>query len=261
MTDITPTSNSSSMSSGAHPNGLVDSLPRPIGFALGGGGSLGAAQVGMLEALKDHGVQADLVAGTSIGSLNGAIVAADPIGAASRLSHIWHTLDAKALLPGGLAQHIWTLWRSKTSLYDTPDLSQIVHDEIGDIDIEQLAIPYAAMVLDVETSTSVRLSTGPLTSAVLASSALPGVFPAIERDGRRLYDRPTTPLEPSSARFGSTDQGSTGPRSRAKSARRHELTGECWLAPGAVGGSTSRSRTGAAALTIGHASADAWPQH
>src|SRR6187431_2825082 len=97
---------------------LLESLPRPIGFVLGGGGSLGAAQVGMLEALNDRGIHADLVAGTSIGALNGAVVAADPVGAASRLSHVWHTLDAKSILPGGLLRRIWTLWRSKVAIYD-----------------------------------------------------------------------------------------------------------------------------------------------
>ncbi|MGB0113272.1 MAG: patatin-like phospholipase family protein [Ilumatobacteraceae bacterium] len=167
---------------------LLDALPRPIGFVLGGGGSLGAAQVGMLEALNHHGIHADLVAGTSIGALNAAVVAADPTGAASRLSHVWHTLDTKAILPGGLFRRAWTLWRSKVAIYDTPDLAQVIEAEIGIHDIDDLAIPFAAMALDVETSRAVRLSSGPLKTAMLASSAIPGVFPAIERDGRRLYD-------------------------------------------------------------------------
>jgi NTE family protein len=169
-------------------NHLPAQLPHPIGFVLGGGGSLGAAQVGMLQALSDHGIHADLVAGTSIGSLNGAVVAADPIGAASRLSHIWHTLDVDTMLPGGLFRRAVTLWRSKTSLYETPALAQLMIDEIGDVRIEDLALPYAAMALDVETSRAVRITDGPLTTAVLASSAIPGVFPSVERSGRQLYD-------------------------------------------------------------------------
>ncbi len=167
---------------------LVDQLPQPVGFVLGGGGSLGAAQVGMLQALNDHRIHADLVAGTSIGSLNGAVVAADPMGAASRLSHVWHNLDVEMVLPGGVLRRIWTLWRSKTSIYETPQLAKLMIDEIGDLSIEDLAIPYAAMALDVETSRAVRLSSGALTTAVLASSAIPGVFPAVHREGRNLYD-------------------------------------------------------------------------
>ncbi|WP_051063297.1 patatin-like phospholipase family protein [Ilumatobacter nonamiensis] len=167
---------------------LVESLPRPIAFVLGGGGSLGAAQVGMLQALHDRNIHADLVTGTSIGALNGAIVAADPIGAASRLSHVWNNLDTDAILPGGVVRRIWTLWRSKTSIYDTPNLAQLFLDEIGDVDIDDLEVPFAAMALDVETSLAVALTSGPVISAALASSAIPGVFPSVHRDGRDLYD-------------------------------------------------------------------------
>lgn len=60
-------------------------LPRPIGFVLGGGGALGAVQVGMLRALLERGVTPDLVVGTSIGAFNGAILAADPTVAVDKL--------------------------------------------------------------------------------------------------------------------------------------------------------------------------------
>lgn len=170
------------------PSPLAESLPEPVGFVLGGGGSLGAVQVGMLQALAEHHIYADLVAGTSIGSINGAVVAADPVGAANRLSHIWHTLDKKQMLPGGVIRRLWTLWRKKTHLYDTPAIGSLVEAAVGDVEIDDLPIPYAAMALDVETAGPVRLTSGSLTSAVLASSAIPGIFPAVERDGRRLYD-------------------------------------------------------------------------
>lgn len=167
---------------------LHEALPRPIGFVLGGGGSLGAAQVGMLQALRDRGVHADLVAGTSIGALNGAVVAADPVGAASRLAHLWYTLDAGQILPGGWLRRLWTLWRSKNAIYDSPRIADLVNDEVGVTEIEDLVIPYAAIALDVETATAVRFTSGPLRTALLASSAIPGMFPVIERDGRRYYD-------------------------------------------------------------------------
>ncbi len=66
----------------------LDGLPRPVGYVLGGGASLGAIQVGMLQALSEFEVTPDLVAGTSVGSLNGAVIAADPKGAVNRLSHV-----------------------------------------------------------------------------------------------------------------------------------------------------------------------------
>lgn len=77
-------------------------LPRPVGFVLGAGGSQGAVQVGMLQALSEVAVRPDLVVGTSVGSLNGAVVAADPRTAANRLSHIWPrtTRAPEVYLPG-----------------------------------------------------------------------------------------------------------------------------------------------------------------
>ena len=170
------------------PASLLDSLPRPIGFAFGGGGSLGAAQVGMLEALAEIPLRPDLVAGTSVGALNGAVVASDPTGAANRLSHIWHRLDTKEIMPGGLWTRLITVLRSRTNLYDSPQISRIVADAIGDIDIGDLALPYLAMAVDADTAEAVRLTEGPLLSAMLASSAIPGVFPAVHRDGHDLYD-------------------------------------------------------------------------
>ena len=67
----------------------VAELPRPIGYVLGGGASLGAIQVGMLQALSEHDIVPGLVVGTSVGSLNGAAIARDPTSGADRLSHVW----------------------------------------------------------------------------------------------------------------------------------------------------------------------------
>ena len=77
-------------------------LPRPVGYVLGGGGSLGAVQVGMLQALGERDIAPDIVAGSSVGSLNGAVVAQDPKGAANRLSHFWARLTRGDVFPGGL---------------------------------------------------------------------------------------------------------------------------------------------------------------
>jgi predicted acylesterase/phospholipase RssA len=79
-----------------------DTLPRPLGLVLGGGGSLGAVQVGMLEALSELRVTPDLVIGTSVGSLNGAVIALNPQGAANRLSHAWARITRDQIFPGGL---------------------------------------------------------------------------------------------------------------------------------------------------------------
>lgn len=167
---------------------LVDSLPRPIGFVLGGGGSLGAQQVGMLQALGETGLHADLVVGTSIGSVNGALVAADPVGAASRLSHLWHTIDADRIMGKGMWRRIRGLLRRDNHIYDTPAVAELVTELVGDVDVSELAVPYGAIAVDVTDGVTTRLSSGRLASAIQASTAIPGVFPMVDRNNRVLCD-------------------------------------------------------------------------
>jgi NTE family protein len=74
-------------------------LEKPVAFVRGGRGSVGSMQVGMLEALAEHTIVPDLVVGTCVGAINGAILAADPQGAAHRLAHSWSGLDASEVFP------------------------------------------------------------------------------------------------------------------------------------------------------------------
>lgn len=77
-------------------------LPRPIGYVLGGGASLGALQVGMLQALAEHPISPDLVIGTSVGGLNGAAIALDPTSSTNRLTHLWPRITREDIFPGNL---------------------------------------------------------------------------------------------------------------------------------------------------------------
>src|SRR5581483_10260841 len=95
----------------------LENLPRPVGYVLGGGGSLGAVQVGMLQALGEHDITPGVVAGTSVGSLNGAVVALDPASAANRLSHLWARLTREQVFPGGLLAQARTLQHARTHLF------------------------------------------------------------------------------------------------------------------------------------------------
>lgn len=142
----------------------------------------------MVQALDEVGVHADLVVGTSIGALNGAVVAAGPARAAERLADIWRRMDRRTILPGGPLRRLMTLVRTRTSLYETTAIRRFVHEELGDRQIGDLAVPYQATAVDADTTELVALSDGELTSAMLASSAIPGVFPPVHRDGRHLYD-------------------------------------------------------------------------
>lgn len=164
-------------------------LPRPIGYVLGGGGSLGAIQVGMLQALSEHNVVPDLVAGTSVGSLNGAALALDPKGAANRLSHTWPRVTREDVFPGGLLDQFRTLRHSKAYLFPNSGLSAIITDFIGETTtFADLALPFTAITTDMATGQPHPVQEGELLPALLASAAIPGIFPAVEHDGLRLYD-------------------------------------------------------------------------
>jgi len=164
-------------------------LPRPVGFVLGGGGSLGAIQVGMLQALAEHDISPDLVVGTSVGSINGAVVAHDPVGAANRLSHAWARATTAQVFPGGLLGQARTLRRTKTNLFPNTGLAAMIEDFLGPVaTFADLSLPFAAVTMDAATTEPHMIDHGPLLPALLASAAIPGIYPPVDHDGRRLYD-------------------------------------------------------------------------
>lgn len=164
-------------------------LPRPVGFVLGGGGSLGAMQVGMLRALTEAGVAPDLVAGTSVGSLNGAVLALGEGDPLARLDRIWAHMTKNEAFPGGVLSQVRTLRHSKTNLFPNTGLAAIVAEHVGaDTTFDDLALPLGVVTTDVDTAEPLLLRSGPLLSPLLASCAIPGIFPPVQHDGRLLYD-------------------------------------------------------------------------
>ena len=167
----------------------IAGLPRPIGYVLGGGGSLGAVQVGMLQALGEHHISPDIVTGTSVGSLNGAVVALNPTSAANRLSHAWAKITRERVFPGGLLTQARILQHTKTHLFPATGLAAVIADFIGaDTTFEDLALPFAAVAMDIATARAHVMRDGPLQAALLASAAIPGIFPPVQLGPLRLYD-------------------------------------------------------------------------
>jgi NTE family protein len=167
----------------------IAELPRPVGYVLGGGGSLGAVQVGMLQALGEQDVAPDIVTGTSVGSLNGAVVALDPKSAANRLSHAWARMTRERVFPGGLLAQARTLQHTKTHLFPSTGLASVITDFIGtELTFADLALPFAAVSTDIATARPHVMQDGLLMPALLASTAIPGIFPLVELGSLRLYD-------------------------------------------------------------------------
>ena len=167
----------------------LEDLPRPIGYVLGGGGSRGALQVGMLQALSEHEAAPDLVAGTSVGALNGALVALDPRGAANRLAHSWVRITKAQVFPGSVLSQIRTLEHSRTHLFPNTGLERVIGDFLGDeLDFGDLALPFGVVTTDTALGRPHVIRNGALTTALLASAAIPGIYPLVERDGLHLCD-------------------------------------------------------------------------
>lgn len=160
-----------------------------MAFVLGGGGSLGAMQVGMLEALAEHAIAPDLVVGTSVGAINGAILAADPRGAAHRLAHSWSRLDALGVFPRSVMGPLRALRERRNHLVSESGLARILSENLpSGASFEHLAVPLHVVTTDAATGEAMVISSGPLVPALLASAAIPGIFPPVERDGRILFD-------------------------------------------------------------------------
>lgn len=163
--------------------------PRPLTFVLSGGGSYGAVQVGMIRALVEAGVTPDLVVGSSVGSLNGAVVAADPDTSADRLMRVWEQLDRRTLY--GADSRFRAAWEvaregltgQGTALCSSKPLARLIEAAIGLDRIEQLPTTMVVVATDLLVGQPKLLRQGPLSSALQASNATPGLFPPVQIDG------------------------------------------------------------------------------
>ena len=160
-----------------------------VAFVLGGGGHLGAHEVGMLAALLERGVAPDVVLGTSIGAINGAIVAADPTPAAvERLRAVWTRIESSDAFAGGVFGRLGTLVRTRTHLHDNDGLRRMLTESLPVSRIEDLAIPFQCVAASIESASERWFTSGPLVDAILASSAVPGLLPPMEIDGEHYVD-------------------------------------------------------------------------
>ena len=159
-------------------------------FVLSGGASLGAVQPGMLRALYERGVGPDLIVGTSAGALNGAFIASRPPTAATalELAEVWRRVGSGNVFPLNPLTGFLGFFGASDHLVSDHGLRKLVagHLELGAL--EDSRIPLHVIATDLLSGRELRLSRGNALEAVMASAAIPGVFPAIEWKGRRLID-------------------------------------------------------------------------
>jgi NTE family protein len=159
-------------------------------FVLGGGGILGAAEVGMLQALADAGMTPDLVLGTSVGAINGAAFACDPgPDAAAGLERMWADLGSSDVFGGGMVASLSTLARSSgTHLYGNHRLEALLRDHLPVQRFEDLPVRFECVAACVERAAAHWFAHGELIPAVLASCAVPGLFPPVRVGEEHFLD-------------------------------------------------------------------------
>ena len=158
-------------------------------FVLSGGASLGAAHVGMLQALREHGVVPDLLVGTSVGAVNAAWVAdrGDTAGLEA-LAEVWRGLRRSTIFPlRPLTGLLGFLGRADHLVPDT-GLRRVLEQRLPFQRLEQSVLPVHVVATDLLSGEDVLLSSGSAVEAVLASAAIPGIFPAVRIGGREYID-------------------------------------------------------------------------
>jgi NTE family protein len=154
-------------------------------FVLGGGGVLGAVEVGMLRAVFEREITPDLVLGTSVGALNGAMVARDPtLAVIDRLTDLWAT-TAQAGSTDGVdlfrERPLRTVRRvvatGGRNIYSSKPLTERLMDEFGDLTFEDLPVRFGVCAASIERAAEHWFTSGPLVPAIVASAAVPGLLP------------------------------------------------------------------------------------
>ncbi len=159
-------------------------------FVLSGGGSLGAVQVGMLQALADLEVTPDLLVGTSAGALNAGYLAGHGTDRASvdNLAEVWQRLRTLELFAPDLQRVGLALAGREDSLFSDRALRRLIKRHLKFTDLKDAPIPLWVVATDLLTGAEVHRNHGPALELIAASSAIPGIYPPVHLDGEVLVD-------------------------------------------------------------------------
>lgn len=147
-----------------------------LGLALGGGGARGVAHIGALKAFGEHNINFDFIAGTSVGSIVGACVAAEVS---------WEEMY-QAILDIGLFDFLkWKRWELG---YDSSTIAAFLESIIGKKNFNELVLPFSAIATNVNTARQKVFHEGDVSKAVRASCSIPGIFIPIKEDGAVFVD-------------------------------------------------------------------------
>ncbi len=156
---------------------------------LGGGGLLGAAEVGMLRALLERGIRPDVIVGTSIGAINGAALASNPqLEGVASLAQLWREVTASGVFAGSVIRRVSTLARTRTSLHSHAPLRRLLEKHLRIQRIEDLPVRFECVAASIERAEEHWFVRGPLVDAVLASASVPGILPPVRIGNEHFID-------------------------------------------------------------------------
>jgi NTE family protein len=167
----------------------VDDHREVTALILSGGGTRGAVQIGMLQVLTEHGFVPDRIYGSSVGAVNGVAFAGDPTRAGvQRMTEIWTGLTRDTVYPQGRLHGPWLYFQQRESVYPNSGLRKIVTDGIDFERMEDAVVPVEVVATSLTDGQERWFTHGSVVDAVLASSAVPAIFPPVEIDGDRFID-------------------------------------------------------------------------
>jgi NTE family protein len=160
-----------------------------VAFVLGGGGVLGAHEVGMLRALAESSIDPDLILGTSVGAINGALFAAEPsVEGVGRLSRLWRESNVSELSAGALLRRVTTLARTGTHLQSLDQLRTRLAAVLPVERVEELQVRFQCVAASIERAAEHWFAEGDLADVVLASCAVPGILPPVRIGEEHFID-------------------------------------------------------------------------
>jgi NTE family protein len=170
--------------------GLDDDEERGFtALVLAGGGVRGAVQIGMLQVLSEHGFVPDRIYGSSVGAVNGVAFAGDPTrGGVERMTEIWTGLTREAVYPQSRLHGPWLYFQQRDSVYANSGLRAVIEEGVTFQRLEDAVIPVEVVATSLTDGRARWFTYGPVVDAVLASAAVPAIFPPIEIDGERFID-------------------------------------------------------------------------
>jgi NTE family protein len=163
--------------------------PERTAFVLAGGGSRGAVQIGMLEELTRRGIRPDRIFGASVGAINGAAYAGNPtLDGVAHMANVWLGVRGTDIFPRGTFDGPWAFLQKRAAVHANTGVRKIIEEGLDYEKLEDAIIPVEVVTTSLTDGRERWIGHGPATEAILASAAIPSIFPPVTIDGDVLVD-------------------------------------------------------------------------